>query len=49
MRVDFSSLLVSGPGNGNFNIENLRRKNVLKMCFITTETYIMTYAHEKRV
>lgn len=49
MRVDFSSQTVSETGNGSFYIENLKRKSVVKMCFMVTETYIMTYAREKSV
>lgn len=49
MRVDFSSQTFSGTGSGCFNIENLKRKAVVKMCFMVTETYIMTYTHEKSV
>lgn len=49
MRVDFSSQLFSAPSYGKFNIENLKRKAVVEMCFMATETYIMTYAHEKSV
>ncbi len=49
MRMDHSSLSILEASNGFFTIENMRRQTKVKMRFMATETYIMTYAHEKSV
>lgn len=49
MRTDSLLPSVSKSDEGCFYIEDLRRNESIKMCFLSNEAYILTYAVEKSV